>query len=481
MRLTLLSTVSSVVLFGLLSALPSQAFAAFEFVSQAPASEAAAPAGETTMPPVSNTPVIESTNLPAPAAMPAPVDTAPAMPSPKQGDPMPLMPPKATAMPKPVAAVKGGPIPLTPVSHDSDALTIESRASAPVAMPAAAPMAMPSDIASDDNQIVQGFGRDVPLALALQQIVPTNYRYSFDPGINPGTRVSWTGGQPWKNVISDLAQSNNMNVDIVSNVVAFRPVNSVAVPLSPAPIADAAPIADVPALPPEEPQPMTAVISKPSASVVKSKTEMRNSLKSAQQEAAFDPMMDGNGKPAHTSVKDKAILTADSETTTSAQDVALQPLMPEANAAPLPPVAPAPAPMPAPKPVIEPAPVMPAVPNPTVTAADMSGTVATGIPTGTTRASDLSTPMSWEAHKGQTLRQTLTEWTDQAGVSLVWSSEYDYPLETDVRIDAGFADATRTLLAGFTKAQPRPLGRLFNNKQVGGQAVLMVETQRLTN
>lgn len=97
------------------------------------------------------------------------------------------------------------------------------------------------------------------------------------------------------------------------------------------------------------------------------------------------------------------------------------------------------------------------------------------------KQTDLTAVQEWVAHKNETLRQTLTSWTEQAGVSLVWSSEYDYPLQTDVRVNSGFSAAVRTLLAGFSKAQPRPLGRLFKNDSVGAQPVLIVETQRLAN
>jgi hypothetical protein len=94
---------------------------------------------------------------------------------------------------------------------------------------------------------------------------------------------------------------------------------------------------------------------------------------------------------------------------------------------------------------------------------------------------DLNTADEWSGLKDSTLRQVLTAWAQRAGVSLIWSLEYDYPLQTDVRIKGTFPDAVRTLLAGFNKAQPRPLGRLFKNTAVGGEPVLVVETQRLTN
>ena len=103
------------------------------------------------------------------------------------------------------------------------------------------------------------------------------------------------------------------------------------------------------------------------------------------------------------------------------------------------------------------------------------------VPVTGTANPDYMAVQEWQAQKDETLRHALTEWSQRVGVSLVWSSEYDYPLQTDLRIKAAYPDAVRTLLAGFSKAQPRPLGRLFKNAQVGAAPVLIIETQRLTN
>lgn len=520
MRLTLLSTVSALVLFGLAL---SPAHAAFEFVSPQ-ATKASAPAPdmvEEAAPVVNNSPVIEGMDLPAPmAASETPVLPA-AMPSPQNGEPMPLMMPKSGS-----SAVK-----LTPIAHDSDALVVENRAPVPAGPTPirTTPMQVPAEFqwtqqepsGDDQGAVVQGFGRDVPLVLALQQIVPPNYRYSFDPGIDPGLRVKWTGGQPWKNVIMELARSHNMNVDIVSNVVAFRKNGYNDAPVAPMPMTspvvasatELPPIIDAPMpvvstpvlpvdMPAEAPAKLTPVISEPARTArpaAKSQDDMRNTLTAARQEATFDPLL-GLDKPARTEVKDKKILTADSETSAMmapvSQDIVMQPLMPELAAPkPMPaPVAPAAPRIAAPVNDFMPAPVlppvnaahndvtpMPMVPNASVGMNDMPPVDAYAVVGSPIRKADMATAMSWEARKGQTLRQALTAWSEYAGVSLVWSSEYDYPLQTDVRIDANYTDAVKTLLAGFSKAQPRPLGRLFNNSQSGAQAVLIVETQRLTN
>ena len=49
-----------------------------------------------------------------------------------------------------------------------------------------------------------GFGREVPLALALQDIAPAGHAFLFGAGVNPGTRVSWTGGKVWTEVLRGM-------------------------------------------------------------------------------------------------------------------------------------------------------------------------------------------------------------------------------------------------------------------------------------
>lgn len=84
----------------------------------------------------------------------------------------------------------------------------------------------------------------------------------------------------------------------------------------------------------------------------------------------------------------------------------------------------------------------------------------------------------WEAPKGASLRQTLTQWSDQAGVELYWSSEFDFPLQSTVRLSGTFEDAVQNILTGLKDAQPRPIGRLHPNLP-DGPAVLVIETRHI--
>lgn len=473
------------------------------------------------------------TKTPATADRVAPGNEMPSIPNEiVKGEPLPLAP-APEALPAPAAPQDVGTkaIPLTPIISDSDALIISDEpapraapmkmqhADAPLALPpmVVPPMEMPREAANDDTPI-QGFGRSVPLVMALQQIVPPNYRYSFGNGVPAGMRVSWSGGKPWKDVVADLAAKNDMNVEIVSNVIAFRrrnpmdiisaqttmpsdsnavqgmplkPLASAPAPLVPSPWqgADATPAEEI--LPPIKDEPIVAdaapmklletkaempsdvpevdAFSMPENTVVKTETTTtkveEKPVAEAKKKNLFDRIFDFD-KPAKQMdapvADEKKIEVAEEPSVTEVKvtkmDVApasdvtweeTKTTVKETKVASIEP------PMP--------------VAQPPVQSDAMVASEAA-----------LNGSQEWQGQKGRTLRQTLTEWSQSAGVSMVWSSEYDYPLQTDVRIQGSYPDAVRTMLAGFGKAKPRPLARLFRNKSVGAQPVLVVETEQLT-
>ena len=73
------------------------------------------------------------------------------------------------------------------------------------------------------ENVVVGFGKDMPLALALQQVVPAHYSYSFATSVNPGQRVSWQGGKLWIDVVKDMVKPLDLTVDVHEKVVHVRP------------------------------------------------------------------------------------------------------------------------------------------------------------------------------------------------------------------------------------------------------------------
>ncbi len=82
----------------------------------------------------------------------------------------------------------------------------------------------------------------------------------------------------------------------------------------------------------------------------------------------------------------------------------------------------------------------------------------------------------WQAERGSSLRDVLQSWCDRAGVQLVWSSQFDFPLQATVSLDDTFEGAVRTLLGGFSSASPRPVAQLHRQANFGTR-VLIVQTR----
>ncbi len=74
----------------------------------------------------------------------------------------------------------------------------------------------------EDFYTIEGFGSDLPLALALRQIVPAHYAFSFGSGVNPGESVSWDGGKPWNEVLADTLDTIDVQYKIDDKKVILK-------------------------------------------------------------------------------------------------------------------------------------------------------------------------------------------------------------------------------------------------------------------
>lgn len=75
---------------------------------------------------------------------------------------------------------------------------------------------------STDINPVVGFGSDMPLAIALRQVVPSHFSFSFGQSVNPGARVSWSGGKTWEETVSDMVQPLGLSAVIRGKVVHIK-------------------------------------------------------------------------------------------------------------------------------------------------------------------------------------------------------------------------------------------------------------------
>lgn len=69
-----------------------------------------------------------------------------------------------------------------------------------------------------------GFGRELPLALALSQVIPSEFSHSFAEGVDAGTSVSWEGGKPWDVVLKEMLRPVGMTATINGAQVTIQPL-----------------------------------------------------------------------------------------------------------------------------------------------------------------------------------------------------------------------------------------------------------------
>lgn len=125
------------------------------------------------------------------------------------------------------------------------AVPVESAPVAPVS-PALAPFAAapaPATVTTmpiENADIAVGFGRDLPLVIALQQVAPAGHQFSFASGVNPGTPVSWEGGKAWTAVMDDMLAPHGLGFQQQGNVIVVGAFNTQEAVLSPAAAAAAA-------------------------------------------------------------------------------------------------------------------------------------------------------------------------------------------------------------------------------------------------
>lgn len=70
------------------------------------------------------------------------------------------------------------------------------------------------------GDVVSGYGENLPLIIALRQIVPAEYQFAFAEGVDLSTPVSWEGGQSWTDILDGVMKSVGLRAEINENIIA---------------------------------------------------------------------------------------------------------------------------------------------------------------------------------------------------------------------------------------------------------------------
>ena len=75
---------------------------------------------------------------------------------------------------------------------------------------------------STGERVLEGFGEDMPLNLAIRQIVPHKYAVHYGAGVDVETEVDWSGGARWQRVLRGVGQQAGLSVEIRQTDVRLR-------------------------------------------------------------------------------------------------------------------------------------------------------------------------------------------------------------------------------------------------------------------
>lgn len=412
-----------------------------------------------------------------------PVRQAPA-PAPMSGDMSDLAPITAWDGTQPAHDGVAAPAPAVEAVHAEPVSPALKPFAAAPATHTSAPQTMPVE-----GEVLAGFGRDLPLVIALQQVAPAGHQFSFAPGVNPGAVVSWDGGKPWQQVMTDMLAPQGLEYQMQGNVVAVGHATGGAV--APVPVDStmsqmpsddmaaapaAAPAAQAEAAPSSEPvtirrqRPVNHSSNDGRTAGTQPKVDTAPKAATAAGAAAamsYPPETAGSRPVAVNSVPPSAKKSiSEAPVTEAPADLAVPPAMEETAEVKTDGVEAAPAP------IVTEAPTQ-LVDKKEEKAAAKTEAKASDVAAATQKAGE-----PWAGTKGATLRDTLQSWSEAAGVELYWSIDYDYKLKSAVKYDGSYDDAVGKLLDQFASVRPQPYGQLHQGKD--GPRVLIVKSYDLT-
>lgn len=326
---------------------------------------------------------------------------------------------------------------------------------------------------AEGADVLSGFGSDLPLVIALQQVVPAGYQYSFASGVNPGVSVSWDGGKVWQHVLADMLSAQSLGYKINNNTVVIGHYASPTVTTAPTRVllstTPEAP-AYVPTKADQLPEDLVAPTATTSAPVLDTTPAATTTLPAPSSE----PVYIRREKPSSLLKKssaDDAAKTTETVAAVEAAPVVAEAVVAETAVAE---VAVVKNETPASKWIDSTAPVsLSAANEPAATAVEAAPVAVPAIPVAGVITGQ------WHASKGQTLRDALKKWSDTAGVELYWSIDYDFRLDSDVDYSGNYDEAVTKALDRFASSRPQPYGQLHQSSE--GPRVLVVKSYDLTH
>ena len=291
-------------------------------------------------------------------------------------------------------------------------------------------------VESADSDVVVGFGKDMPLALALRQIVPPQYSYSFASDVNPGVRVSWTGGKAWKTVLEEMLYAIGLDARYEGRMVRISTSASAALaPLPEAQIEETIEVAAEVKDGASEPVQMIAHSQEVDAEV----EQLAEAADVTIDEYYHQEMI-----PLDETMFDTVEPAAGLEEFTG-ENVSIE----RRN-------------------VVDPGEVSQSQPDATFGKMALVDTEASELevksettevlkPVERLRMPEAQARMLvWKAEKGESLKHTLSAWSDISDFDIIWEADFDYQLNADVVAYGNVEQAVKLLFGTALESNNAP-------------------------
>ena len=298
--------------------------------------------------------------------------------------------------------------------------------------------------------VVEGFGRDVPLSYALTSIVPSGYGYAFGSDVNPALPITWKGGKPWNQVLLDAVRDQGLFIHIDAQKVSIQKAAETKGSAIPSP-----------------------KTSRQFASVISETPTQTHSAQSVGAQSVGREVFVRRGKADREFVANETVKT----------DLSVPPAIDFSEA------------------IVE-TPVMDKVDtsvadmiNETVVASpkpmatqhkeviiervnpDIPADVAAYVSPSSSenvfemvmstqsnaQVLDTKKVTNFHAKAGRTVREVLETWSQEANVQLYWETPYDFPVEKSMALTATYPMAVQALLGRYENVDPRPTVKLHPN------------------
>lgn len=358
----------------------------------------------------------------------------------------------------------------------------------------AAPPATPA--MGGQGEIVAGFGKDMPLAIALEQILPKGLVPAPAEGIDMGQKVTWEGGKPWQQVLNTMLAPKGLRARQDGQQVRVEPQ----------PGGPQFPTPDKPMFAEGPPQDMTVASRQGVDSEPLPMPGMNDGMNDGGNQNMGDdgmssmPSMSSN-RPEYggmepislSAVKNDLAMPQEPMAQNGADDLSPnQPRRQRADAQPTAPQQLQRAPTDASTNVLEaaapdngrdgvtymaptnPMPAPPATPMPSgpMSTPDNYQPLPSVANTPSAAPADLGRTDVWTALAGQDLRAVLSAWSSRVNVQLVWETPYQYAVPETQSGTASYQQALGNLLDQYGAGGPKPQAKLYNAS--GEQAVLVI-------